>query len=148
MNDMGPAERKRLNFETIAKLGHAPEHAFNMQKFREEVMPAHQKAHEEFMRKSPAAKKAWDMQEKKEMTPHDVNQHPEVKRYEHEFMRKTPAMSSVFGSNPGAPAFRPVANKGGKKTKRKMHKKSKKSKKTMRKKNRAKKSQKKRGMRR
>lgn len=148
MNDMGPAERKRLNREVLEKLGHGPEHAFNMQKFREEVMPAHQKAHEEFMRKSPAAKKAWDMQEEKEMTPHDLNQHPEVKRYEYEFMRKTPAMRSAFGSNPAAPVFRPMAKKGGKKSKRKMHKKSKKSKKTMRKKTRAKKSHKKRGMRR
>jgi hypothetical protein len=148
MNDMGPAERKRLNMEVAEKLGHAPEHAFNMQKFREEVMPAHQKAHEEFMRKSLAAKKAWHMQEEKEMTPDDVNKHPEVMRYEHEFMRKTPAMRSVFGSNPGAPAFRRAANKGGMKSKRKMHKKSKKPKKTMRKKTRAKKSHKKRGTRR
>ena len=82
MNDMGPAERQRLNKEVVRELGTAPELAWHMQE-----------GHEEFMRKSPAARRAWHMQEEKEdMTPNDVNDHPEVRKYEHEFMRKTPGM--------------------------------------------------------
>jgi hypothetical protein len=155
MNGMEPAERKRLNKEVMDTLGNAPEHAWNMQKFREEVMPLHQKAHEEFMRKSPAAKRAWTHQKlKEEMTPEKIKQMwtpvnlEDDREYEDEFRRKEPAMRSAFGSNPEAPPFRPMAKQGGKKSKRKTHKKSKKIKKTMRKKTRAKKSHKKRGTRR
>ena len=141
---MGPAERQRLNKEVVRELGTAAEHAFNTQKFKEEVMPAHEAAHKEFMRKSPAARRAWHMQEEKEdMTPNDVNDHPEVRKYEHEFMRKTPGMRSAFGEKPNANTSQAMANKGGKKSKRKMHKKMKKTKRGQNKKSKAKKSHKK-----
>tara|TARA_B110000858_G_C17723751_1_gene436577 strand:+ start:116 stop:568 length:453 start_codon:yes stop_codon:yes gene_type:complete len=150
MNGMEPAERKRLNKEVMDTLGNAPEHAWNMQKFKEEVMPAHQKAHEEFMRKSPAAKRAWTHQKlKEEMTPGKIKQMwtpvnlEDDKEYEHQFRRKEPEMRSIFGENPEAPPFRPMAKQGGKKSK-----KSKKAKRKNHRKTRAKKSRKKRGTRR
>ena len=145
---MGPAERARLNKEVASKLGFRTRDAWyhQMSKEDEEAKRAGEK---EFYKKSPAAKKAWEIQEEKEsMIPHDVNEHPDAMKYEHEFMRKTPAMRSIFGENPAATAFTPKLKKGGKKYKTKKMKKMKKSKRNPNKKTKAKKSYKKRATRR
>ena len=136
MNNMGPSERKRLNLEVVNTLGHGPEHAFNMQKFREEQLPAHQKGYEEFMRKEPATRKAWHDREAHElMTPHNINADPDAQTYEHEFMKKSHSMASKFGENPTVKPFLPKSQrKGGRKTKRSKHSnKSRKSKKSRKK---------------
>lgn len=148
MNDMGPAERARLNKEVASKLGFRTRRAWYDQ-MRKEDEEAKRAGEGEFYKKSPAARSAWMAQEnKEEMNPHDVNLHPEVRKYEHEFMRKTPAMRSIFGENPSAPAFTPKLKKGGKKYKTKKMKKMKKSNRKSNKKTKAKKSYKKRATRR
>ena len=150
---MGPAERARLNKEVASKLGFRTRDAWyhQMSKEDEEAKRAGEEEAKragegEFYKKSPAAKKAWEIQEEKEsMIPNDLNKHPDAMNYEHEFMRKTPAMRSIFGENPAAPAFTPKPKKGGKKYKTK---KMKKSKRNPNKKTKAKKSYKKRATRR
>ena len=141
MNDMGPAERARLNKEVASKLGFRTRRAWYDQ-MRKEDEEAKRAGEGEFYKKSPAAKKAWEIQEEKEsMIPNDLNKPPDAMKYEHEFMRKTPAMRSIFGENPAATAFTPKLKKGGKKYKTK---KMKKSKRKPNKKTKAKKSRKKR----
>ena len=142
---MGPAERARLNKEVASRLGFRARRAWYDQMSKEDE-EAKRAGEEEFNTKSPAARSAWMTQEnKEEMTPHDVNEHPDAMKYEHEFMRKTPAMRSIFGENPAAPAFAPQPKKGGKKYKTK---KMKKYKRKPNKKTKAKKSYKKRTTRR
>ena len=140
MNDIEPNERTGLNKEVSDTLGVKTKESWD----NADTKLAHQKAVEEFARKSPAAREAWFNKETRPlMKPQDLNTNLDAQAYQNMFHNKSKSMRSVFGANPVAKPFIP---KGGKKTRK--YKKSKKSKRTRVPKSKAKKSHKKRPSRR
>ena len=133
-----PNQRKNMNAEVLETFGHGPEHAWNMQKFREEHDEPYAKAVHEFKGKSNATEHAFNMQKFREEheKPHAMATH--------EFMLKSPAAKQAWdrraaievmtpthtGLNVNARHFVPI-KKGGKskknrkKTKRNHRKKTK-----------------------